>query len=158
MQQKLYTRLSSQQLSQLTELWNQEYPAQLQHRDPLSLKSYLHTLPHPEHILLLENGVICGWLFTFDREEDRWFGMMVRREQQGKGLGRQLLEEAMKREPHLNGWAVDVAGYQKADGSAYSSPLPFYLRMGFKVIPGERFETEALSTVKIVWSRSDQKG
>lgn len=134
-------------------LWNEEYPAQLSHKNVDSLNAYLNGCKAQTHWFVRhKSGAICGWFMLFERNDEKWFAMIVNRTHQGKGLGNSLLTEVKKLELVLNGWAVDKDQYQKRDGSSYHAPLEFYLKNGFEVKPDVRFETDVLSSVKIVWT------
>lgn len=148
--------LTKPQKVEILGLWNDEYPAQLNHESVDTLETYLNGCRAKKHWLAIdENGTICGWFMSFERNAERWFAMIIHRKHQGKGLGKLLLTKVKLIEPSLNGWAVDEIGYQKQDGTAYNAPLEFYIKHGFTLAPEVRFETEILSSVKIVWSKPD---
>jgi len=92
-------------------------------------------------------------MFIFDRDEERWFSMLLSSDTQGKGFGSRLIQEAQKTESHLNGWVVDDDQHIKNDGSPYRSPVGFYLKNGFSVKKDVRFTSPQLSAVKIIWSK-----
>lgn len=146
-------KLTLDEKCEILTLWNEEYPSQLGHKNIESLEAYLEGCAKKLHwFAQSEDGSTCGWLMCFERDDERWFAMIVSRAHQGKGLGKALLTEAKKVESILNGWAVDKTGYYKRDDSPYGAPLEFYLKNGFEVKPEVRFETEILSSVKIVWA------
>ncbi|MGC4059132.1 MAG: hypothetical protein QM743_13600 [Chitinophagaceae bacterium] len=150
------TELSVRERDQLFLLWNREYPLSLRYEDTAALDCYLAQLSNVRHYLLLsEQGQLQAWAAVFDRNQERWFAIIVDRAQQGRGTGRALLQQLQRDEPVLNGWVSDREGEYKADGSLYRIPLPFYLRSGFTIVPGERLELPQLSALKIRW-RADE--
>ena len=136
----------------LLTLWNQEYPFNVHHPSLASLQGYLNQLNSPEHTLVEFEGRLVAWLATFNREGCRWFAMIVDGNFQGKGLVRQLLKKAQAKNKSLLGWAVDHDRYTKADGSPYPSPIGFYLKNSFELLPDQRFENEQLSAAMIQWN------
>lgn len=68
-------------------------------------------------------------------------------------MGSLLLNGAKKHTNKLCGWAVDHNDYVKAGGTAYLSPLRFYLKNGFREISNERLNTDKLTSVKVVWEK-----
>ena len=134
-------------------LWNQEFPAQLGYGQLEDFEQYLSNLIEPKHWLLEEHGKVLAWALTFQREEERWFAIMVVRSHQGMRLGSRLLHTLKENETVLNGWVIDHNRDVKVNGSHYHSPLEFYIRLGFKVLP-ERMENEKISAVKIRWCKT----
>ncbi len=148
------THLSTVQVQQLLLLWNKEYPEQLAYNDIAGFRSYLSGLTDPAHFLLFdEDSYIRAWAFTFTREAERWFAIILDESVQGKGVGTQLLSALKQNETCLNGWATDHDRYFKKDQTPYRSPIDFYLKNGFKLCDDVRLETEKLSAVKITWKR-----
>ena len=146
--------LGDAQLNSLHHLWNSEYPIRLVHNSTGEFEAYLSELKNKAHLLLLEGGQeISGWCFSFERENDCWFAILLDRKAQGKGYGTLLLNALKKKHLKLSGWVIDHAQDTRQDGSPYRSPLPFYLANGFAVEPAARLETEKISAVKIVWRK-----
>jgi len=135
----------------ILKLWNSEYPTSIEHKDIKSLETYLNALTAPKHYFLIVNKKAVGWYCDFDRDNARWFAMIIAREMQGKGAGTKLIENAKKNNTALNGWVVQDNSLIRKDGSAYPSPILFYARNGFE-ITHKTWETEALKTVKIKWN------
>ena len=134
------------------ELWNDEFPEKLNYQTLADFESYLSNLEDQFHILILDNNQnIKGWYFDFIRDDERWFAILLDAEISGKGYGTQLLNLAKEKEPVLNGWVIDHPNNKKRNGEAYRSPLNFYLKNGFKLLPENRLELEKLSAVKIRW-------
>lgn len=146
--------LSETQKRSIVELWNAEYPAQIQHSGIDSFDEYMSVKGNLAHYLLTdENGKIKGWLATFMRDSERWFALLVDSSEQKKGYGTRLLNEVKEFENEINGWAIDREKDVKANGETYRSPIGFYLKNGFEVLSEIRLETEVLSAVKIKWRR-----
>jgi GNAT superfamily N-acetyltransferase len=141
-------------IPQLMRLWNEEFPAQLGYISLEDFERYLNDLIEPMHWLLEERGKVLAWALTFNREDERWFAIMVAQSNQRKGLGNRLVHALKEHEPVLNGWVIDHDRDMKANGMSYHSPLEFYLRMGFEVLP-DRMENEKISAVKIRWTKNN---
>lgn len=136
------------------ELWNAEYPKNLTHKYLSDFENYLNALTDQHHLLLIDkNSAIKGWYFDFDRNNEKWFAMILATEIHGKGFGTLLLKEAKKRESILNGWVIEKTYYLKQNGDFYVSPVPFYLKNGFQLMSDIRLELEHLSAVKITWKK-----
>lgn len=146
--------LKNLQIKDVYVLWNAEYPKNLTHPNLINFENYLNELTNQYHNLLIdESGIIKGWYFDFDRNNEKWFAMILASEIHGKGFGTLLLNEAKKRESTLNGWVIDKTNYLKQNGEGYKSPIPFYLKNGFHKLPEIRLELEHLSAVKIRWEK-----
>jgi GNAT superfamily N-acetyltransferase len=147
------TVLSDKQKKRLLDLWNDEYPANLRHSGVSELEEYLANLSDVAHILLVENGQILGWYFDFNRAAERWFAMILDRAIQGRGWGSKILEVAKEKNSLLNGWVIDHDDNKMRDGSAYKSPLGFYLKNGFDLMAEQRLELDKISAVRIKWKK-----
>jgi GNAT superfamily N-acetyltransferase len=146
--------LDNSQIKVIYDLWNAEYPKNLTHQNLSDFENYLNALTNQCHMLLIDNnGAIKGWYFDFNRNNEKWFAMILGSEIHGKGFGTLLLNEAKKRESELNGWVIDKTDYLKQNGVGYKSPIPFYLKNGFQLLPEIRLELEHLSAVKITWEK-----
>ena len=96
--------LTLEEKQSLFELWNAEYPERIGYKDLSGFENYLQALSSLEHYLLVNNlNQIFGWGFTFVREEDIWFGIIIDSKMQGKGFGTLLLDELKKNTVILNG-------------------------------------------------------
>ena len=145
------TGLSKEQKEKIRHLWNLEYPQQLM-IDAVQLDDYLQKSENHHHILILDKDeTLIGWAYSFDRDDERWFSILVDRRFQKQGYGRMLLNLLKENESRLNGWVIDHPRYSKSSGEPYISPLPFYLVNGFRVCSETRYEDEKLSAVKMVW-------
>ncbi len=145
----------SDQKQAIFSLWNDEYPAQLQFADLAALDGYLHNLGNPVHYFATnETNTIIGWAFTFEREGETWFAIIVAGAAQGKGIGSNLLNVLKENTTLLNGWVTDHYRYTKQNGQPYLSPFLFYIKSGFTAVTDIRLETPLLSAVKINWKAS----
>lgn len=151
----LHTVLDHHQKQSILALWNAEYPDQLAYKDMSGLDQYLSGLQNTMHYLFTGNeGNLKAWGLAFTRDNERWFAMIVQRQEQNKGLGSTLMNALKQNETVLNGWAVDHSHYKKADGTPYSASLSFYLKKGF-ASTGRRLETEKLSAVQVRWEKQN---
>ncbi|MFY0592482.1 GNAT family N-acetyltransferase [Roseivirga sp.] len=147
------TSLNETELTVIMGLWNQEYPKQLSFKEIDHFKQYLKDLSNPIHYLVRNKAkTICAWAFTFDRDRERWFAIIVNHQVQGHGIGSHLLTTIKKDAERLVGWVIDGDNYIKNGGMTYKSPLAFYLKNGFEVLPNERLTNEKISAVKISYS------
>lgn len=145
--------LNHSQKETLYHLWNQEYPVNLNYATLTDFENYLSGLANTTHYLLILNNTIMGWCFTFYRNSEKWFGLILDTCIHQKGYGTQMLNEAKKHETSLYGWVMDHDRDLKSNGQPYKSPLGFYLKNGFTSYPDVRIDTEKLSAVKIGWMR-----
>lgn len=146
--------LDTRQKQLLIQLWNSEYPKNLSYQNLADFEKYLQNLSDIRHTLLVgRRDNILGWAFSFIRNEERWFAILLSETIQGKGLGRIMLDKLKSRESELNGWVIDHNSYKKANGQNYLSPLGFYKRCDFKILTNERLEHEKISAIKIKWTR-----
>lgn len=144
--------LSEEEKEVLRELWNNEYPARLHLKTSEDFELYLNGLSNTKHYLLLdESNEIIGWTFTFLREGEDWFAIILNSKIQGRGNGSLLINEIKNRNNSLNGWVVDHENEIKENGDFYKSPMPFYIKNGFTIITETRIENEKMSAVKINW-------
>ncbi len=152
------TNLNDQERMQLLDLWNNEYPEKISYKSIIDFNNYLLKLSNLTHLLMIDkSNNILGWAFSFNRDNERWFAIIISEEQQRKGLGQQMLNELKKSETILNGWVIDHNNDKKINGEVYNSPLGFYRKNDFNVLKNERLELENLSAVKIKWGNMDAK-
>jgi GNAT superfamily N-acetyltransferase len=145
-------KLNDSEKEQIRSIWNNEYPISISHSTLESFENYLSSLENPTHFLALENETIVAWGVTFDRENERWFALIIDRDFQGKGLGKELLHQMKLKENSLNGWVVIENDSPRLDGTPYPLPLDFYLKNGFQKTE-HIFETEIFTTQKITWTK-----
>jgi len=146
--------LTEAQKQELLILWNSEYPRNLNYENLEALEDYLAQLEDQNHLLLLdERDQIQGWYFDFIREGERSFIIILDAQAQGKKLGSRMMELAKQQRSELNGWVVANNDYQKANGQPYYSPINFYRKHGFNILPNVKLETDKISVIKIKWSK-----
>ncbi|MCD0469397.1 GNAT family N-acetyltransferase [Flavobacterium sp. JAS] len=146
--------LSEEEKEVLRELWNNEYPARLHLKTSEDFELYLNGLSNTKHYLLFDDSnEIIGWAFTFLREGEDWFAIILNSKIQGRGNGSLLINEIKKRNSSLNGWVIDHENEIKENGDFYKSPITFYIKNGFTIITETRIENEKMSAVKINWKR-----
>lgn len=147
------TELTEQTKNQLFELWNAEYPEKICYASLAELELYLQKLSHLKHLFLLDKEEnILGWAYAFDRENERWFAIIIDEKCQRQGWGRKMLDELKKSENVLNGWVTDHDNHQKRNGQTYFSPLKFYVKCGFEMLTNEILQLDKISAVKIKWT------
>ena len=145
-------KLSPSLQLKLLHVWNSEYPEVLKHNSN-SFEQYLKSLVNLQHTVVTDDDHnFCAWYFEFDRNDERQFGIIVHHNQQNKGIGKALLQNAKMTNRKLSAWVVDTNDYYKSDGSAYISPISFYLKNGFSVEP-TRWDSDKIKTVKISWHK-----
>ncbi len=136
------------------DLWNKEYPRQIQWQKISDFKQYLNSLLARRHrVILDQNDLMVGWYCDFLRDGQRYFAMIIDSGVQRQGFGSQLLKLAQAERCALQGWVVTTDQYIKGNGKPYLPPLAFYHKNGFSVDLDDRLDTETLSTVKIFWRR-----
>lgn len=89
--------LSGEDIIALMNLWNHEYPTSLSYDKTADFENYIKTLLLPEHILIKNKNHLIGWAAKFDRENDRWFVIILSKIVQGKGLGSELMNRLKKK-------------------------------------------------------------
>ena len=138
-------KLSDRQFQQINQLWNDEYPVKLKDRFGLLLEG----VENFNHYLIEQNNQIVAWAVDFEKDHETRFSIIVSSECQGKGLGSLLLKRLRRDVGEFYGWVIDHHNDLKQDGSFYSSPLNFYLKNGFEVMPEQRIDTEMINAVKV---------
>ena len=146
-----FKSLSNDELNQVLDLWNNSYPIGICYEDLAQLESFFAPLGNKRHYLIKNQSVIEAWIVTFDREDARWFSIIVSPSNKKKGLGKFLLKHVIDKEPKLNGWVSDHNNDVKRDGTPYESPLGFYLKLGFNVDNKMRYEKPGISCVRIFY-------
>ncbi|OOG73289.1 hypothetical protein [Flavobacterium sp. A45] len=146
--------LTLEQKESLFELWNAEYPERIGYKDLSEFENYLDGVSSIKHYLLVNDlNQISGWAFTFVREDEDWFGIIINSKIQGKRFGTLLLDELKNNTSVLNGWATDHQNDVKRNKEPYLSPLEFYTKNGFIVDQNIRMENDKISAVKIRWKK-----
>lgn len=138
---------------QIFDIWNSVYPKNLNYKSLKDFQDYLNKLKNPSHILILdEMNIVHGWYVDFDRDNERWFVILLGLEIQNHGYGQQILKLAKTKNIQLSGWVIDHNNYLKKDGNSYTSPIQFYKRNGFE-ISDERLQNDLISAVKVIWKK-----
>lgn len=140
--------LSSVQSEQLNSLWNKEYPLKLKDRFPILLEG---TTWHNHFVIEDSNGLVNAWAVMFEQSQQIRFSIIVSKDHQGKGLGKTLLDQMKLTHNEFYGWVIDHNNDLKLNGENYVSPLPFYLKQGFEIIPNQRIDTEMIQAVLVGW-------
>jgi GNAT superfamily N-acetyltransferase len=147
--------LTPPQKEEIFKLWNSVSPAHISHDTVESLDKYLGTLDNVVYTLTLnDSNRIVGWFADFDRENGRWFAMLLDKSIHGKGVGSQLLTQLKTRFNQVSGWVIDHNDDFRLDGKSYISPVNFYLKNGFELTSDTRLEVGQLSCVKMSWKKS----
>lgn len=146
--------LNSAQKQEIFELWNKEYPVNLQYTEISEFEDYLSKLKDQNHLLIIdENDKVKGWYFDFLRDNERWFVAILDSNIQGIKFGTKLIELAKRDNEELNGWVIYSSTYLKANGEAYLSPIEFYKKNGFNVLNKIELKNDQINTIKIKWSK-----
>ncbi len=98
-----------------------------------------------------ENNQMQAWAVIFERDYEKWFAIIVDSELHQIGLGRKILNRLKTFSTELNGWVIDHEKDTKANGEPYRSPLTFYMKNDFNLLPETRLELDKISAVKINW-------
>ena len=148
-------KLSEAHMHTLRSLWNREYPLVLTYERPEDFVLYVRRLENARHYLLKnESGIVYGWAFDFDREQEKWFGIIIDSEMQGKGFGSMLLQKLKENNQTLNGWMIDRDSDLKSNGETYKSPGKFYRKHNFTLLAHERMGFDKISAIKISWQQA----
>jgi len=147
------SQLETYQWKSLHTLWNTEFPREIKKSTLVEFKETILKWQKTRHTLLLNNELIIGWFADFDRDNEHWFALIIDSGYHKKGLGQKLLAEGMKKNGSLCGWVINGAGYKRQDGLPYRNPLPFYLKMGFMLVPNVLLEKDGIKAVKIKWKK-----
>lgn len=145
--------LSAEQKLRIVQLWNAEYPSSLAYREVSGFDDYLNNLGGKKHFLLTDSSSeIAGWALIFERENAKWFAILIDEKIQGQGFGVKLIDALKAAENRLFGWVIDRNDYKKSNGEQYRSPLGFYKKVGFRVHENEKIAKQEISGVKIEWN------
>lgn len=147
---------SEKEKETLWQLRNNEYPIQFGHETFQEFDVYMNSISEMENYILIDSkNEIQGWAYTFFRDSEIWFSIILNYQFQGKGYGSILLEEIKKNNQNLNGWVIDHENDFKRNKENYKSPLEFYVSNGFSVLNEIRLENEKISAVKINWKNNN---
>lgn len=142
--------LSAGEHEQVRRIWNNEYPESLRLETSEDFDAYLEKLSDRVHYLVFGHGNVLGWAMTFQRDDVRWFAMILDASLHRTGTGSRLLDRLKTDNERLYAWAIDHDTAVKRDGNLYASPLAFYLKNGF-VKEEVRLEIPTMSGVRICW-------
>lgn len=145
--------LTENQKAQLFKLWNSVYPIAFQYADLAAFEVFLNSISPIKHYMLELDNVFAGWCFIFDRNDERWFGIVVDPSFHKKGLGKTLIHTIQSDEDELNGWVITDKNLLKTNGEIYPSPLQFYLKIGFNQMPEITETYNGVNVVKINWQK-----
>ena len=119
---------------EIINLWNEEYPIQLNYKKIEDFEIYLENLNNCIHYLIQDsNNTIKGWAFKFERDNKKWFAVIIAKEFQGIGIGKNLLEKIKTNETELLGWVINHSNDDKKNGEKYISPINFYKKCDFTI-------------------------
>lgn len=152
---KYNTELTDDEINQFLNLWNKEYPINLIHKNIFSFQNYLNGLSEVKHFIInnKSENLIIGWAYLFNRENEKWFAIIIDSNYKKQGFGKILINVLQNEVSCLNGWVVNHNNYFKQDNEVYQSPLNFYLKLGFKVMENDKLELPNLAAIKIVWEK-----
>ncbi len=146
------TSLTKDQKNTLRNLWNNEYPVKLNFESFTDFEKYLKPLNNQVHFFLLnDKNQIQGWAFTFSRDKEKWFLIILDTKIHRNGYGTLLINKLKSIDSNLNGWVIESNNEIKQNGEIYSSPLPFYLKNGFKINKDICLDNEKITALKIEW-------
>ncbi len=145
--------LSDVQSEQINSLWNSEYPLKLKDRFPILLEG---TTWHNHYLIEDSNRLIVAWAVMFEHNNQIRFSIIVSQDHQGKGLGKLLLDHLKSAHIEFYGWVIDHNTDLKSSGENYISPLPFYLKQGFAIMPNLRIDTEMIQAVLVGWKKRNK--
>ena len=148
--------LSIEWKREILNLWNCEYPLKMSYNSLDEFDEYLNKLGDQNHTLFFNSeNQIKAWYVDFIRDEERFFAIILDSEEQGKGYGSIVLNLAKENNHELNAWVIDHENDKKQNGEPYRSPLNFYVKNAFEVLPEVRLEVDKISAVKIRWRRNN---
>jgi GNAT superfamily N-acetyltransferase len=145
--------LSKKEINALFALWNAEYPTVVHYSDVASFEQYLTSLENLKHRFYVVDNQIIGWCLSFVRNGNPWFGMIIDRNWQGRGLGSKFIQRSQAEQDEMHGWAVPTDHYLRSDGEQYKSPLDFYRKNGFTIHVEDKLKQGEFERVKIIWKR-----
>ncbi len=138
-------------------IWNNVYPVQVIFREAPEFHAYLDKAADAKHFIKRDDHLsVIAWLMTFNRDEKRYFVMLVSDDMQQRGIGKELVMAMKKAENNVSGWVVDSDHYQKADGKTYLSPMIFYKKLGFEITDKSMTRDDFVVRM-ITWGRAIKK-
>lgn len=147
--------ISIEEQSQIVNIWNAVYPASVSFESMNVFKEFIDNITEKNHFIWRDGGQsVGGWLMTFTRDNVRNFVLLVAENNQGRGVGKMLIEEMKKVENEVTGLVVESDNYVRKNGSIYRSPIDFYKKLGF-IVTDERVFKHGINTVKVAYSRKN---
>lgn len=147
--------LNEKQKLEIVKLWNEEYPIQLNYKKVEDFDSYIENLNNCCHYLISDSGnTVKAWAFKFERENKKWFAIIISKEYQNQGIGKKILEKIKFNETELFGWVIDHSNDAKKNGEKYISPLDFYKKCNF-TITTEKLQSNLISAIQIKWKKQE---
>ena len=146
--------LTEEQKKDIIKLWNDEYPKDLSLLDVKAFDEYLNQLSDKQHLTITWENRIVGWLIYFVRESEQCFAMLLDSSVQGMGLGSKLLSKAKDYTPELNGWVIDNNEQVKKDDTHYKSPIGFYKKNGFEIVPEIQTKKNNINGIRVRWKKA----
>lgn len=143
--------ISTSLMSEVREIWNLVYPVSIAHATISETQYFIESKLERNHYLVLQGQKLIGWSFTFLRDNQTWFSLLVHPDYQRKGIGGQLINAMKQNNFELCGWVVDKSHDKLENGKPYAIPLDFYFKHDFNLRENSRFDTEKLNSVKIEW-------
>lgn len=143
-------KLNELQISQINQMWNDEYPLKLKDRFPILLDGATW---FNHYIIEDEQQNVCAWAVDFKKDDQIRFSIIVDRKHKGKGLGGLLIDQLKAENNEFYGWVIDHNEDEKTNGEKYLSPMPFYLKHGFEILNDIRIDNEMIKAVLIKWSK-----
>ncbi len=140
--------LSSNQLAQINQLWNDEYPINLKDRFLMLLDGVEH---YNHYVMEDAEHNILAWAVVFEKENETRFSIIVNSTYKQKGLGSRLVEKIKSENNLVYGWVIDHNEDLKSNGEPYQTPLLFYVKHGFEILNDIRIDNEMIKAVKIKW-------
>ena len=146
-------KLDDETQVELFNLWNEECPEKLSHKNIDEFEDHFLKRENSKHFIVTNQETkIVGWAYCFDRDNEKWFAIILSDKIHGKGVGRKLLDKLKQTENTLNGWVIDHNNDKKNNGQTYISPITFYKKCDFEILENTRIENEKLKAVKIKWT------
>ena len=142
--------LTPNQQKQALLIWNAVYPIAFNYTET-AFDAYLNSISPIDHYVIEINQKLAGWCFVFNRNEKRWFGIIVDSTHHGLRLGKKLITTIQSHEKELYGWVITDQNLPRPNGFTYPSPMPFYQKLGFKQIPEITDTFKGVNTIQIVW-------
>lgn len=142
--------LTKNDFGSIYRIWNSVYPSQVAFSTEIEFEEYLNKAGEPIHYCALRKNLLVGWLMTFDRGNERWFTLLICKNSQNLGIGKELLKKIKEDEIEINGWILEDEHYQTRSGEYYRPPQEFYLKNGFQVTRDSR-ESRGIKLTRIHW-------